>query len=480
MSKTEFDKLKMQTPDKTDRNIERIAKLFPNVIIETQDNEGNTTKAIDFDLLRQQLSDVLVEDDDERYRLDWPGKKASLLKANTPITKTLRPYRKESVNFDTTENLYIEGDNFEVLKILQESYLNKIKMIYIDPPYNTGKDFVYTDKFKIDKDEYEAELGAVDEEGGRLFKNTDTNGRFHSDWLSMMYERLTVARDLLKDDGMIFISIDDNEVYNLRKICDELFGEENFVGSITWLKKRKGSFLSKKIISINEWLLVYGKEKEIKLYGGKADKSESQPLIKRTNTIGTLTFPSDCVRTKLKDGLYKTGTYGQGSSAVNLLNDMTIENGVILTSFKLKAPFIWGQDYLNNQIKNGAKIIINTINFQVRAYKAPDENSFKGLSSIINGVEIGATNEDGYEQLRDILNAEKIMDYPKPINYIKYLLKASTHWDKNSIILDFFSGSATTAHAVMQLNAEDGGSRKFINEFFEILTVKGSRNRLFQ
>jgi len=214
-----IQKLKMQTPNLTDKNIEQIAKLFPNVMMEIKDEAGNSKKAIDFDLLKQSLSDVLVDDENERYRLDWPGKKASLLKANTPIAKTLRPCRDESVNFDTTENIYIEGDNFEVLKILQESYLSKIKMIYIDPPYNTGKDFIYRDNFKVSKDEYEEEIGAVDEDGDKLFKNTDSNGRFHSDWLSMMYERLLVARDLLKDDGVIFISIDDNEAPNLRKLC---------------------------------------------------------------------------------------------------------------------------------------------------------------------------------------------------------------------------------------------------------------------
>jgi len=232
-----MDKLKMQTPDLTDKNIEQIAGLFPNVITETKDENGNVKKAVDFDLLKQILSKSLVDDDNERYRLDWPGKKASLLKANIPITKTLRPCREESVNFDTTENLYIEGDNFEVLKILQESYLGKVKMIYIDPPYNTGNDFIYKDDFKQSKEEYEEELGTTDEEGGKLFRNTDSNGRFHSDWLSMMYERLLAARDLLKDDGVIFISIDDNEVHNLRKICDEIFGDENFVANFLWKKK---------------------------------------------------------------------------------------------------------------------------------------------------------------------------------------------------------------------------------------------------
>ena len=235
-----MNKLKMQTPNLTDKNIEQISKLFLNVMTEIKDEAGKIKKGIDFDLLKQTLSDVLVDDENERYRLDWPGKKASLLKANTPINKTLRPVREESVNFDATENVYIEGDNFEVLKILQESYLGKVKVIDIDPPYNTGSDFIYRDNFKVSREEYEEEIGAVDENGAKLFKNTDSNGRFHSDWLSMMYERLVVARDLLRDDGVIFIHIDDNEVHNLRKICDEIFGEENIVADLIWSNKEGG------------------------------------------------------------------------------------------------------------------------------------------------------------------------------------------------------------------------------------------------
>lgn len=250
----------MQTPNITEQNIEQIAELLPNVITESKDEKGKTQKAIDFDLLKQMLSDVLVDDENERYRLDWPGKKASLLKANMPISKTLRPCREDSVNFDTTENIYIEGDNFEVLKILQESYLGKIKIIYIDPPYNTGKDFIYKDNYTTKKADYEQELGTTDEDDNKLFKNTDTNGRFHSDWLSMMYERLIIARDLLKEDGVIFISIDDNEVHNLRKICDEIFGEENFLAELVWHLSsgaQAGHFTRS-----NELIITYSRNKE--------------------------------------------------------------------------------------------------------------------------------------------------------------------------------------------------------------------------
>ncbi|MBS8121992.1 DNA methyltransferase [Candidatus Vampirococcus lugosii] len=265
-----IQKLKLQNIDNTAENIEIIGKLFPQVITEKEDENGKIIKAIDFDLLKQVLSKDLVEDNNERYQLNRPGKKASILKANTPINKTLRPAPDESVNFDNTENLYIEGDNFEVLKILQESYLGKVKMIYIDPPYNTGQDFVYKDNFKKSKDDYEDDLGVEDEEGGKLFKNTDTNGRFHSDWLSMMYERLVVARDLLKDDGVIFMSIDDNEVHNLRKIADEIFGEENCAGVITILKGNAQNDAEN--IQVNhEYVLCYIKN-NIKIRNIKSEK----------------------------------------------------------------------------------------------------------------------------------------------------------------------------------------------------------------
>jgi adenine-specific DNA-methyltransferase len=224
-----MDKLKMSSKDITQENIEKVADLFPNVIVETKDEKGNITKAIDFELLKQELSNEIVEGNKERYQLTWPGKKEAIVTANTPVNKTLRPVKEESLNWENTENLYIEGDNLKVLKLLQESYLNKIKCIYIDPPYNTGKDFIYKDNFIQEKEEYLEESGQVDEYGNKLFQNTEYNGRYHSDWLTMMYPRLKLARNLLSEDGVIFISIDDNEVHNLRKICDEIFGERNFL-----------------------------------------------------------------------------------------------------------------------------------------------------------------------------------------------------------------------------------------------------------
>ena len=462
MSKTEFDKLKMQTPDKTDQNIEKIAKLFPNVVTETRDDEGNTTKAIDFDLLKQQLSEGLVEDDDERYCLDWPGKKSSLLKANTPINKTLRPCREESVNFDTTENLYLEGDNFEVLKILQESYLNKIKMIYIDPPYNTGKDFVYTDKFKIDKDEYEAEIGAVDEEGGKLFKNTDTNGRFHSDWLSMMYARLVVARDLLKDDGVIFISIDDNEVHNLRKICDEVFGEENFVVELVW-EKKTGASDAKTIASISESVLVYSKNLQ-----------NNEDVFKRNKQS------YDLNRYKYKDEYFeKRGPYYiDNLDRGGLRYSDSLNYEIFSTDGKSTFPngrsiFIndgwiwkWGKSKVKWGLENGFIVFKDSPNkksglgvYYKNYLKVNNEDKQIERSAPKKNIIRGVLNANGSADIKALFSG-KIFDYPKPVELVKVILEHIIN--NNDIILDFFSGSATTAHAVMQLNAEDGGNRKFI------------------
>jgi len=255
-----MEKLTQETVNFTEKNIDRIAALFPSAITETKDADGKLKRVVNFDLLKQLLSDEVV-DGDECYEFTWVGKKQSIIEGNRPIRKTLRPCKEESKNWDTTENLYIEGDNLDVLKLMQNSYLNKVKMIYIDPPYNTGNDFIYRDNFKVSKEDYEEELGLFDEEENRLFKNTETNGRYHSDWCSMMYPRLQLARNLLTDDGVIFISIDDNEVHNLRKICDEVFGEENFVAIINW-KGRGGRQDSKYYAAVHEYILSYAKSKD--------------------------------------------------------------------------------------------------------------------------------------------------------------------------------------------------------------------------
>ena len=474
-------KLRMQTANKADENFRKLAAMFPNAVTETINENGEVVRAIDKDVLMQEISCTVVDGNEERYQFTWPDKKKSVLLANAPINKTLRPVREDetvptgadsegkpycssgSVNFDTTENLYIEGDNLEVLKLLQETYLGKIKMIYIDPPYNTGNDFVYEDDFAQSTDEYLANSGQFDEEGNRMVQNTESNGRFHTDWLNMIYPRLKLAKDLLTDDGVMFISIADNEVHNLIKNCNEVFGEQNCLGIITWAKKRKGSFLSKKLISLTEYCVVYSKNSEnVCLFGGKAEESESQPIIKRTNPLGNLSFKANTVSTKLQDGVYIAGTYGEEVNPVILKNDIKVENGIIVSDFVLSAHFVWSQSFLDNELKKGGRIVINTINLQPRVFRVYDDDNFKGFGSFVNGVSINGTNEDAYEELDKIFGVKKLFDYSKPKNYIKELIKAGTNFDKDCIVLDFFSGSSSTAHAVMQLNAEDGGHRKFI------------------
>lgn len=454
--------MKMSTPDLTDVNIEKIGALFPNIITETRNESGEIIKAVDFDLLKQALSKSLVEDENERYRLDWPGKKASLLKANTPITKTLRPCREESVNFDTTENLYIEGDNFEVLKILQESYLGRIKMIYIDPPYNTGNDFIYRDNFSKNKDEYEQELGLTDEEGGKLFKNTDTNGRYHSDWLSMMYERLLVARDLLSDDGVIFISIDDNEVHNLRKICDDIYGEENFITQFCWEKKKKPSFLNRNLGTKFEYILVFSKYRDETCAFSVELTTEGKryPINNAGNSLAILNFPPGSVKFSMRDQHLSSQDMSEGKIITKLLNGFHIENGRNKESFSLEGEWRYSQETLNNIINNNEEILISKIPFRPNHIKTGGE--IKKMHNLLTIAHYSvATNEDADSEQVEIFGTN-YFDYAKPSELIKLLMKAITYHQRDDIILDFFSGSATTAHAVMQLNAEDGGNRKFI------------------
>ena len=450
-----MEKLKMQTPDLTDKNIEQIAKLFPNVITETKDEDGNIKKAVDFDLLKQVLSKNLVEDDNERYRLDWPGKKASLLNANIPITKTLRPCREESVNFDTTENLYIEGDNFEVLKILQESYLGKVKMIYIDPPYNTGNDFIYKDDFKQSKEEYEEELGTTDEEGGKLFRNTDSNGRFHSDWLGMMYERLVVARDLLKDDGVIFISINDSEVHNLRKICDEIFGEENIIAQLTWENKEGGGSSDSKHFRIkHEYIICYSKNINKSIIKGEITKEDE-----------SYSYEDEFVKERGRYKLIKLNSFSiQYSKSLDY--EIYLPGGEKVTPSEngKKGCWRWSQKKFDWGLKN--KFIEFKANSDgemwvyTKQYFNVDFNGEPIVRQVPHrGVISKYSSTQATKQMEKLLG-NKIFEYSKPYDLIQFLCLISSNY--SDIILDFFSGSGTTAHAVMQLNAEDGGNRKFI------------------
>jgi adenine-specific DNA-methyltransferase len=430
-----MEKLDLTTPNFTDENIQKLSELFPNCV--TEDADGKT---IDFDALKQELSSNIIEGNKERYQLSWPGKAESLVTANTPIQKTLRPVREESKDFDNTENLYIEGDNLEVLKLLQETYLGKVKMIYIDPPYNTGKDFVYKDNFTQDKAEYDEESGNVDEEGGRLVSNPDSNGRYHSDWLSMMYPRLKLARNLLKDDGVIFISIDDNETHNLRKICDEVFGVENFAGEINWIKKTKpinSGNAKYQLQSKTEYVVTYFKSKKIfKRFNLKVSEKRE---YESNGALG---------KCRLKDIL---------DSDIGMKKRDTMKFSILgVTPPK-------GQRWKIGKIKIDSlleKNRIEVVNGKIKIAIYPgDEDSFKykPFWSFLDDV---STAEVGKSTLNEIMGVSLGFDTVKPLDLINRLVSHVVN--DSDVILDFFSGSATTAHAVMQLNAEDNGNRKFI------------------
>jgi adenine-specific DNA-methyltransferase len=456
-------KLKMHSPNLVDKNIEKIAEIFPNCITEVKGKDGEIVNAIDFELLQQELSDVIVEGSQERYRLDWPGKKESILVANSPIAKTLRPAREESVNFDTTENLFIEGDNLDALKLLQENYLGKVKMIYIDPPYNTGNDFIYEDDFAESTEEFFERSNQVSEEGERLIANPESNGRFHSDWLSMMYSRLKLARNLLSDDGVIFISIDDGEQANLRKICDEIFGERNYIGKFNWTRKKKGAFLNKKFRVMTENILFYQKQNfNAHFFGEKAYSDKKQPIVKRTNSLKTLKFRKDTVYTTLKDGKYDARK-GTSPTEVSFINSFEVKNGKVITELITEARYVWTQDFLENEIEKGSEVHLST-QFGFNVLRSDQENKIKAPSDIIDiKVNVG-TNEDASAEVAELFDTEvgTMFDYTKPTSLMEYLCNMVTYNIKDPIVLDFFAGSATTAHAIMKLNAEDGGKRKFI------------------
>ena len=353
-----MDKLKQETADLTQKNIARIGELFPNVITELKDENGTLKKGINFELLKQELSGNVV-DGEESYDFTWVGKKASIVEANTPIRKTLRPCIEESKNWETTENLYIEGDNLDVLKLLQESYLNSIKMIYIDPPYNTGNDFIYKDKFTMDEEEYEKKIDLHDEEGNLLFKNTETRGRFHSAWCSMMYSRLKLARSLLTEDGVIFISIDDNEVQNLGKICDEVFGESNFVTEFAWEKKKKPSFLHKNVGKLNDYILCYVKNSLASHPFSVETTTEGKkyPFNNAGNGLATLTFPARYVKFNMPDGIVEPQDMSEGAIVTQLLDTVQIDGGYNVNSFRLEGEWRYSQAKLDAIVKNSEEIV---------------------------------------------------------------------------------------------------------------------------
>lgn len=449
----------MQSSNGVEDNIMKIAQLFPDCVTETVDERSGQPKhLIDFEKLKQNLSDSVISERAERYQFTWPDKSKAILLANSPINATLRPCREDSVDFDNTQNLYIEGDNLDVLKCLKETYLHKVKMIYIDPPYNTGNDFVYEDDFAQSSEEYLANSGQFDEQGNRMFTNAESNGRFHTDWLNMIYPRLKVARDLLTDDGVIFISIDDNEVENLRKVCDEVFGEQNFVDCLHWKKKKQPSFLAKHTAKVMEYVIVYAKNtfKLEKLSVEKVSDSNKK-VININNKISSRIFkPGVRVKSEEQTGIIKAGVYTGRSMDVEYKNDIYYENGRTTNEVEVVSKFSDSQSNIDTFIQKDLLYI--TKNFLLR--RDVGEEAAEKRKSITDLLlnDYGDNQESDKEFLE--LFDKKYFDYTKPIKLIYNLVKSN--FTEEGIILDFFSGSATTAHAVMQLNSEDGGNRKFI------------------
>lgn len=428
-----MEHLNMQSMDKVAANVAKIRELFPNCVTERINNEGKLEHAIDFDILKQELSDHVVDGLQERYQFTWPDKRKAILAANAPINKTLRPCREESVDFDNTENLYIEGDNLEVLKLLQETYLGKVKMIYIDPPYNTGNDFVYEDDFKQSADEYIGNSGQLDEEGNRLVANTESNGRFHTDWLNMIYPRLKLAKDLLSNDGVIFISIGDDEESNLIKCCNEIFGESNFIASIC--HKHRASVSNDRIISENHNHLLFYCKNIVSVF-------RNHKLIGEDPVLEGFNLEDEKGKYKLTpvDG---PGGAKKGNPHYNFLG---------VTGY-------WRYSKETMQKKYDEGLIVRTTNGLQQKYYL--NQASKSRKTVTTWWDDDFLTSSATKMLINLMG-DKTFDNPKNINLIIRCLKMIVKFDSDSLILDFFSGSATTAHAVMQLNAEDGGKRKFI------------------
>ena len=462
-----MDKLRMESPDMTAQNIDRIAALFPNCITEMPDEEHSTPekkvykRAVNFELLKQMLSPDVV-DGDEAYEFTWVGKKAAIVEANKPIRKTLRPCVAESKDWDSTENLYIEGDNLEVLKLLQESYLGKVKMIYIDPPYNTGNDFIYADDFKMESEEWKVESGEWSEEGDRLFKNTDTNGRFHSDWCSMIYSRLMLARNLLTDDGVIFISIDDNEVDNLKNICNEVFGECNLVAEIPW--QSRASIQNDTDFSVNhEYVCVYAKRRRQE---NRRLKDSNYKEWHRRDSFVCKPLPLDKSKFENPDNDPRGPWKADPFDAPNVRPNLTYAVTNPITGEQHLPPR--GRHWRISPEKFSSALADGRIIFGKDGKGRPQMKSFyeekKEFGSVDNSwftsERIGTTT-NGTKEVMDLFGGQPYFDKPKPTSLLRKIIDLA-NVREDDIILDFFSGSATTAHAVMQLNAEDGGHRKFI------------------
>jgi adenine-specific DNA-methyltransferase len=442
-----MEKLKMHSPNLTQENIVKIREIFPGCVTEAHDKNGQLKLAIDFDILRQELSESIVEGPQERYRLDWPGKREALLAANAPIARTLRPCREDSTNFDSTKNLFIEGDNLDVLKLLQETYLGKIKTIYIDQPYNTGNDFIYKDNFSVNTDIFLKQSNQKDSEGNRLVANNLANGRFHSDWLSMVYSRIRVAKNLLHEDGLIFMSIDTGEEANLTKICDEIFGEENRLASIVWEKRFTRSNNAKTFATLTERIICYRRSSNLSEVkeprNEKADSTYSNPDNDPRGVWTSVSYVNPATKHQRPNLVYPITNPATGQTVNHPTNAWKYEKSVYECHVRDNKLY-WG---------------------------ASNSNTYPRLKKFLTEMEGGmvpvdfwdrksvGTTDEASKQLTNLFGA-KVFDFPKPYTLIQRALRLNA--SKDDFILDFFSGSATTAHAVMQLNAEDGGNRKFI------------------
>lgn len=461
----------MQTVNKADENFKRLAEMFPNAVTEAKDENGEIVRAIDKDVLMQEINTKVVDGKEERYQFTWPDKKKSVLLANAPINKTLRPCREESVDFDNTENLYIEGDNLEVLKLLQETYLGKIKIIYIDPPYNTGTDsFVYDDNFAQSTDEYIENSGQFDDDGNRMVQNPESNGRFHTDWLNMMFTRLRLAKDLLSDDGVIFISIDDNEVANLSKMCDEIFGVDNAIAVFPRLATKSGKTPLTFMVS-HDYVLCYTKSRH-DIFVGQAFEDDSykysdEYIAERGRY--NLKQPLDCNSISYSASLdypitHEGVTYYPGSDYNKYLER---QSGKHLPK---DYAWRWSKELFKFGLKNGWIVFQNGRIYTKGYLKAAIEKQSNGSYAVIKREKTRKistidfiSNDYSNDIAKKQLASYKIsarFDFPKPVDLIKVLL--STHYDKNALVVDFFSGSATTAEAVFKQNLTDGGNRKFI------------------
>ena len=473
---TKPEKLAMHTKSLADEKFAALAKLFPNAVTETMDENGLVVRAIDKDVLAQEINTHVVEGREERYQFTWPDKKKSKLLANAPVIASLRPCREESVDFDNTENLYIEGDNLDVLKLLRENYLNSVKMIYIDPPYNTGKDFIYKDDFSEKRESFLSRDGQFDEQGNRMGANLDSKGRFHTDWLNMIYPRLRIAKDLLDMDGVIIISIDDNEVENLKKICDEVFGQYSFVACLVWEKKKKGSFLSNDITNIKEYLLVYAKNKELfpGLIGEINTDEETYPCVNASNRREIRVIPAG-IGSKYREKDYfleKGSVISDTTMTLVLHSDLVIKDGILAQELIIEGNWRYSQPAMTEyatkkEIYITRDLYLRRIVTEAR-YKTLKDllprvgNSIAtGTISLTNLLDSGwGSNEDADEEQRLLFGTQKVMGYPKPVQLLYKVI--ASYRSTDFLVLDFFSGSATTAHAIMKLNADDGGARRFI------------------